>query len=96
MSSALSGILAYGFMQMKGLGGLGGWSWIFIMEGIITVVIGIFGFFMLVDFPELAHKSRGFLNKQECDFIVARVNKDRKSRLFFPGHRRDAYKSSPG
>ena len=27
---------------MKGLGGLGGWSWIFILEGIITFVVGMF------------------------------------------------------
>lgn len=32
MASALSGILAYGLMQMKGLAGLGGWCWIFIVS----------------------------------------------------------------
>jgi hypothetical protein len=31
MASALSGILAYGVMQMKGLGGLSGWRWIFVV-----------------------------------------------------------------
>lgn len=31
MASALSGILAYGLMQMKGLGGLSGWRWIFVV-----------------------------------------------------------------
>jgi MFS family permease len=30
-ASALSGILAYGLMQMNGLAGLSGWRWIFIM-----------------------------------------------------------------
>ncbi|KAI1029121.1 hypothetical protein LB504_012939, partial [Fusarium proliferatum] len=33
-SSGLGGILAYGLMHMKGVGGLNGWRWIFIMEGI--------------------------------------------------------------
>jgi MFS family permease len=32
MASAFSGILAYGVMQMKGLGGLAGWKWIFIVS----------------------------------------------------------------
>jgi hypothetical protein len=32
MASALSGILAYGVMQMKGLGGLSGWRWIFVVS----------------------------------------------------------------
>lgn len=31
MASALAGILAYGLMQMSGLGGLTGWRWIFIV-----------------------------------------------------------------
>lgn len=36
MAAAFAGILAYGLMQMKGLAGLGGWRWIFIIEGIIV------------------------------------------------------------
>ena len=32
MASALSGILAYGIMQMNGQGGLAGWRWIFIVS----------------------------------------------------------------
>lgn len=32
LASALAGILAYGLMQMKGLGGLEGWRWIFIVR----------------------------------------------------------------
>jgi MFS family permease len=32
MASALSGILAYGLMQLKGRAGLGGWRWIFIVS----------------------------------------------------------------
>lgn len=30
-ASAFAGILAYGLMQMKGLAGLNGWCWIFIV-----------------------------------------------------------------
>jgi hypothetical protein len=32
MASALSGILAYGLMQMDGIGGLAGWRWIFVVS----------------------------------------------------------------
>jgi MFS family permease len=31
MASAISGILAYGIMQMDGLGNLSGWRWIFVV-----------------------------------------------------------------
>lgn len=32
MASAISGILAYGIMQMDGLGKLSGWRWIFVVS----------------------------------------------------------------
>jgi len=77
LASAISGILAYGIMQMNGLGGLAGWRWIFIIEGLITVVLAVMGYFLIVDFPELASKSWNFLSPRETAFMVARINKDR-------------------
>jgi hypothetical protein len=43
----------------------------------LTCLVGIVGYFFLVDFPEKAHKSRRFLSEKECNFIIRRVNKDR-------------------
>jgi len=78
VASAFSGILAFGLMQMNGLAGLGGWRWIFIIEGILTVCVGFMGYCLLVPFPDAnPEKAWGFLNKREVDFIVARVNADR-------------------
>lgn len=78
VASACSGILAFGLMQMAGLAGLGGWSWIFIIEGIITCLVGIGGYFALVDFPDRAAKTAWrFLSEKECNFIIRRVSKDR-------------------
>ncbi|KAJ5691943.1 hypothetical protein N7462_001366 [Penicillium macrosclerotiorum] len=77
VASALSGILAFGLMQLNGKHGLTGWRWIFILEGVITGAIGLLCFVFLVDFPDRASKSWRFLNKAECDFIVRRINDDR-------------------
>jgi sugar phosphate permease len=61
--------------------GLSGWRWIFILQGVITVVIGLIGWYYIVDFPELAANpsklQKKFLSQQEADFIVARIEKDR-------------------
>lgn len=38
MASAFASILAYGLMQMNGLAGLTGWRWIFIMQGVVSIV----------------------------------------------------------
>lgn len=64
-------------MQMNGIAGIAGWRWIFIMEGIITVLIGVGGYFALADFPDRASKSLGFLNPQEIAWAVRRVQRDR-------------------
>ena len=77
-ASAFAGILAFGLMQMQGLQGLGGWRWIFIIEGILTCIVACIGYVFLVPFPDAgAHKAWGFLNEREVSFIIARVNADR-------------------
>ncbi|CAN8104781.1 unnamed protein product [Discula destructiva] len=88
-ASATSGILAYGFMQMSGLGGQTGWRWIFIMFGLITVAIGVMGFWGVVDFPDSKRSSWRFLSARERAWVVAKVNTDRgdaKIAAFKLGH----------
>jgi hypothetical protein len=61
--------------------GLSGWRWIFILQGVLTVVIGMIGWYFIVDFPELAAMpsklQKKFLTQEEVDFVVARIEKDR-------------------
>jgi MFS family permease len=47
------------------------------MEGVITCVLAIIGFFVIIDFPDKAKNTWGFLNDKEVDFIVARIEHDR-------------------
>ncbi|KAJ0416322.1 major facilitator superfamily domain-containing protein [Aspergillus carlsbadensis] len=77
VASALSGILAYGFSQMAPLQGLNGWQWIFIMQGVLTFIVGICCMIFVVDFPDKGHNAWGFLNERECAFILRRLNRDR-------------------
>lgn len=39
-AGAFGGLLARGITEMNGLGGLAGWAWIFILEGLLTFVVG--------------------------------------------------------
>jgi nitrate/nitrite transporter NarK len=52
-------------------------SWIFIVEGIITLLIAIMSYVFLVDFPDGNKPNWNFLSQKEIRFIVARVNADR-------------------
>ncbi|PGH02077.1 hypothetical protein GX51_04890 [Blastomyces parvus] len=78
-----SSILAFGLMQMEGLQGYLGWRWIFIIEGLITQVVGIVSWFLIIDFPDKAQKT-GFLTAEEADFIKDRIEKDRADSLSDP------------
>ncbi|KAL2841143.1 major facilitator superfamily domain-containing protein [Aspergillus pseudoustus] len=75
--SSFGGILAYGLQQMNGLQGHAGWRWIFIIEGVLTVVVGLVGFILIVDFPEDARRTKWFLTDREIDIMIDRVEKDR-------------------
>lgn len=72
----VSNVLAFGLMQMEGVGGLRGWRWIFIIEGILTCVVAILSYFIIVDFPDKAAKT-GFLTESEATYILQRLEDDR-------------------
>jgi MFS family permease len=61
MAGAFSGLLAYAIAKMDGVGGYQGWRWIFILEGLLTIVVAVGAYFVLYDFPETA----GFLTPEE-------------------------------
>lgn len=63
---------------MDGLGDYAGWQWIFIMEGIITCLVGLAGYLFMVNFPEQAHEAWGFLTEKESAYIIRRINRDRQ------------------
>lgn len=69
IAGAFSGLLAFGIAKMDGVGGLEGWRWIFILEGIVTVLVAFWAFYALYDFPETA----GFLTEEERAFVVFRL-----------------------
>ncbi|KAG9674717.1 MFS general substrate transporter, partial [Aureobasidium melanogenum] len=54
------------------VGGLAGWRWIFILEGLLTFLVAIIAYFVLVDYPETA----SFLTVEERAFITYRLKYD--------------------
>ncbi|RYP22034.1 hypothetical protein DL765_001940 [Monosporascus sp. GIB2] len=66
LSGAFSGLLAAAIAQMDGVGGLEGWRWIFIIEGLATVALGIACFFLLIDTPALSMR---WLEPEEIRYL---------------------------
>lgn len=59
---------------MDGDGGLAGWRWIFIIEGLFTVLVGIFAFWGMIGLPEDAK----FLTEEERKQVLLRLEVDRE------------------
>lgn len=66
LSGAFSGLLAAGIARMDGVGGLEGWRWIFILEGLASVVLGVACFCFLIDTPSL---SKRWLSQEEIRYL---------------------------
>lgn len=62
---------------MNGIAGMGGWRWIFIVQGLITIALAIGSYWLLVDFPDSDRATWDFLGKRERQWIISRINKDR-------------------
>jgi sugar phosphate permease len=75
IAGAFSGLLAFGISYMGGIDGLEAWSWIFMLEGLATMVAAIIACFVLVDSPDTAK----FLTPEERAFIVWRKKYDNSS-----------------
>ncbi|WP_068260598.1 MFS transporter [Janibacter limosus] len=56
-------------MKMDGIGGLHGWQWLFVIEGIPTVLLGIFIFFALPNSPAKA----SWLEPEEARELMLRA-----------------------
>ncbi|KAJ8474468.1 hypothetical protein ONZ51_g7199 [Trametes cubensis] len=74
IAGAFSGLLAAAIHNMDGVGGKPGWAWIFILEGLVTVLCAIASFFILSDFPDTAK----FLTETERVWVVRRLQADMK------------------
>ena len=58
---------------MDGVGGKPGWAWIFILEGLFTVLCAIASFFILSDFPDTAKFLNETERKRSVDFLRLRL-----------------------
>lgn len=66
LAGAFGGLIAYGISFMDGAAGLSSWRWIFILEGIPSVIVGFACFFLLPDDVETAY----FLTEEERKIMV--------------------------
>jgi MFS family permease len=72
VGSPISGLL----LQLNGVWGLAGWQWLFIVEGLPAVVLGVLTLRLLADRPEEA----SWLTGEERDAVVAMLAAEPRER----------------
>lgn len=72
LSGIVGALLVYGISYMNGVGGLSAWRWVYILEGIATMLFAGIVFWRLPDYPKSPRTAR-FLSEREQEFVEARL-----------------------
>ncbi|KAK5070538.1 hypothetical protein LTR64_000209 [Lithohypha guttulata] len=75
LAGSFGGLLAAAIALMDGIGGRNGWAWIFIIEGLATMFVGCFCWWMTFNWPDTA----GFLTPDERIRVRRRLAEDKQS-----------------
>ncbi|KAI9148438.1 transporter [Paramyrothecium foliicola] len=83
VTGIITALLAYPLLHMRGVWGIEGWRWLFLVEGMITLIIGVMSFFMM---PASAVQTKtwfrphGWFTEREEAIVVNRVLRDDPSK----------------
>lgn len=83
MSGVIASFIAYGVLHMRGVAGREGWRWLFLIEALISLVIGFLSFLFLVPGPTQTKtwwNPKGYFSEKEEKIIVNRVLRDDPSK----------------
>jgi len=87
LAAAFSGLIAFGVFQIKSR--IEGWKWLFLIEGGMTVVVGVVALFWLPGSPE----SAWFLNNDERAAARARSLRDSSQKVNVDFNMRAAFQT---
>jgi len=76
-------ILAFGLLRLRGLHGHEGWRWLFLIEGVFTLLVGVWSWFTMVASPTQTKSwwnKKGWFNEREETIMVNRILRDDSSK----------------
>ncbi|KAF9355506.1 hypothetical protein BGX26_006468 [Mortierella sp. AD094] len=83
IANSCAGVLAYFILQLRGVAGLAGWKWLFLIEGLATSFIGVLSFFILPEGPTATRgylRFSGYLTERQELIAVTRLIRDDPSK----------------
>jgi ACS family tartrate transporter-like MFS transporter len=91
VSGIVGGPISGALLDWDRLGGLAGWQWMFLMEGIPAIVLGMAAWLYLADGPEDAH----WLSPEEKGWLIQNVGTTKDRARAEPHHTTPAWFASP-
>lgn len=76
-------LMAFGILRMRGILGYSGWRWLFLIEGLFTLLIGIAAFYLMVPSALQTRNwlhPKGWFSEREEKIVVNRVLRDDPSK----------------
>ncbi|KAL1863079.1 hypothetical protein VTK73DRAFT_6459 [Phialemonium thermophilum] len=83
LTDVIAPLLAYGLLRLRGVHGHEGWRWLFLLEGVLTLVIGIWSVFMMCPSPTQTKawwRPKGWFTEREEKIMVNRILRDDPSK----------------
>ncbi|KAK2798710.1 hypothetical protein FQN50_008748 [Emmonsiellopsis sp. PD_5] len=74
-SGIVGSLLAYGISYMNGLGGLSAWRWVYLLEGLFTILFSALIFLILPDWPK-SPRSSSWLTAREQSYLELRLSEN--------------------
>ncbi|KIX09974.1 uncharacterized protein Z518_01055 [Rhinocladiella mackenziei CBS 650.93] len=71
-SGIVGSIIAYGISYMNGLSGLSAWQWVYLLEGLFTILFAGVVFLVLPDYPKSKRSSK-WLTLREQEYLELRL-----------------------
>ncbi|KAK9489089.1 major facilitator superfamily domain-containing protein [Lipomyces doorenjongii] len=83
-ASIMASFMGFGLLHMRGVEGIAGWRWLFLIEGLLTFIAGLFAFGLMPPSPtKTASRFRGrkgWFTPREETIMVNRVLRDDPSK----------------
>ncbi|KAH8786286.1 major facilitator superfamily domain-containing protein [Hyaloscypha sp. PMI_1271] len=84
LADVLGAFLAFGILHMRGVEGQSGWRWLFLIEGLLTFIVGLFAYVLMPSSPTTTsgwfRGQKGWFTEREEKIMINRIIREDPSK----------------